>query len=55
MAGVKIAQPKVVSRAEWLRARKQLLVKEKEPSRQRDAVSRERFNLTDWARHHDNY
>jgi predicted dithiol-disulfide oxidoreductase (DUF899 family) len=36
-------------------ARKQLLVKEKELSRQRDAVSRERFNLTDWARHHDNY
>jgi hypothetical protein len=25
MAGIKIAQPQVVSRAEWLRARKQLL------------------------------
>lgn len=33
MAGIKIAQPQVVSRAEWLRARKQLLVKEKELSR----------------------
>lgn len=49
MAGVKIAQPKGVSRAEWLRARKQLLVKEKELSRQRDAVSRERRELP-WVR-----
>ncbi len=49
MAGVKIAQPKVVSRAEWLAARKQLLVKEKELTRQRDAVSRERRELP-WVR-----
>jgi len=37
--------PKVVSRDEWLRARKELLVKEKEWSRQRDAQSAERRKL----------
>jgi predicted dithiol-disulfide oxidoreductase (DUF899 family) len=49
MAGIKIAQPKVGSRGEGLRARKQLLVKEKALSRQRDAVSRERRELP-WVR-----
>jgi predicted dithiol-disulfide oxidoreductase (DUF899 family) len=38
-------QPKVVSRAEWLLARKELLAKEKEFSRQRDALSVERRKL----------
>jgi predicted dithiol-disulfide oxidoreductase (DUF899 family) len=37
--------PKVVTRAEWLAARKELLVKEKEWNRQRDALSAERRKL----------
>ena len=37
--------PKVVSREAWLRARKELLVKEKEWNRQRDALSAERRKL----------
>ena len=36
---------KVVSRAEWLAARKNLLAKEKDFSRQRDALSAERRKL----------
>ncbi len=38
-------QPPVVSRAEWLEARKQLLIKEKEFTRHRDAVRAERQKL----------
>lgn len=38
-------EPKVVSRGAWLRARKELLVKEKEWNRQRDALSAERRPL----------
>src|SRR5690606_29265123 len=37
--------PKVVSRAEWLEARKQLLVKEKELTRMNDALSAQRRQL----------
>jgi hypothetical protein len=37
--------PKVVSRAEWLTARKQLLEQEKELTRRRDALSAERRRL----------
>ena len=37
--------PKVASREEWLRARKELLVKEKEWNRQRDALSAKRRSL----------
>src|SRR6266487_1729056 len=37
--------PRVVSRAEWLVARKALLIKEKEFTRQRDALSAERRML----------
>jgi predicted dithiol-disulfide oxidoreductase (DUF899 family) len=37
--------PKVVSRDEWLAARKELLAKEKELTRHRDAVNIERRNL----------
>src|SRR3954451_14290054 len=37
--------PKIVSRDEWLRARKQLLAKEKEMTRQSDALNIERRNL----------
>lgn len=40
-----IEYPRVVSRAEWLAARKELLVKEKEFNRQRDALSAERRKL----------
>jgi predicted dithiol-disulfide oxidoreductase (DUF899 family) len=38
-------QPKVVSRTEWLAARKELLPKEKEFNRMRDALSAERRKL----------
>ena len=37
--------PKVVSRAEWLTARKELLEQEKELQRRRDALSAERRRL----------
>lgn len=37
--------PQIVSRAEWLAARKALLAKEKEATRQRDALSAERRKL----------
>ncbi len=37
--------PRVVSKAEWLAARKELLIKEKEATRQRDALSAERRKL----------
>ena len=37
--------PRIASKAEWLAARKQLLIKEKEATRQRDALSAERRKL----------
>ena len=40
-----MAKPKVVSRDEWTTARKRLLVKEKELTRQRDALNAERRAL----------
>ncbi len=40
-----ISSPPIVSRAEWLVARKALLAQEKEASRQRDALSAERRKL----------
>jgi predicted dithiol-disulfide oxidoreductase (DUF899 family) len=45
MAGVKIEDPRVVSPSEWLEARKRLLVKEKQFTRQRDELSAERREL----------
>src|SRR5271168_700143 len=42
---VKLQQPKVVSPAEWLAARKEFLAKEKEFTRLRDELSRERREL----------
>jgi predicted dithiol-disulfide oxidoreductase (DUF899 family) len=45
MALSTIENPKVVSRAEWLAARKELLVKEKELTRSRDALSQQRREL----------
>jgi predicted dithiol-disulfide oxidoreductase (DUF899 family) len=40
-----IEHPKAVSRAEWLTARKELLVKEKQLTRQRDEIDRQRRAL----------
>ncbi len=41
----KMDRPRIVPRAEWLVARKELLAKEKESTRQRDALSAERRKL----------
>ena len=49
MTTSKIEHPRVVSRAEWLVARKELLTKEKQFTRQRDALSAERRELP-WVR-----
>ena len=40
-----IDNPKIVSQAEWLAAREELLAREKEFTRQRDALSAERRKL----------
>src|SRR5437867_335837 len=45
MTSTDVTLPKVVSRAEWLVARKALLAKEKELTRHRDAVNAERRRL----------
>jgi predicted dithiol-disulfide oxidoreductase (DUF899 family) len=45
MGGAQMGLPHVVSRDEWLAARKELLVKEKELTRQRDALNAERRRL----------
>ncbi len=45
MTLVAVEHPKVVSEAEWLAARKDLLAKEKEFTRQRDALSAERSKM----------
>jgi predicted dithiol-disulfide oxidoreductase (DUF899 family) len=45
MTESQLAQPKIVSQDEWLAARKELLVKEKELTRQKDALSAERRRL----------
>src|ERR1700720_3442535 len=45
----KIENPKVTSQAQWLAARKQLLTKEKEFTRLRDEISRQRRELP-WER-----
>lgn len=45
MNRIAAALPKVVSRAEWLAARKTLLAKEKEATRLRDAIAAERRRL----------
>src|SRR5467141_4466726 len=49
-----VENPKVVSRAEWIAARKELLAKEKTLTRQRDAVSAERRQLP-WVKVDKNY
>lgn len=45
MTSVLVEHPKVVSQAEWLAARKELLTKEKQFTRERDALSAERRKL----------
>ena len=45
MIASQIEQPKIVSRAEWLAARKALLIKEKQLTRQRDEVDVQRREL----------
>jgi predicted dithiol-disulfide oxidoreductase (DUF899 family) len=47
-------RPPIVSRAEWLEARKEFLVKEKELTRLRDRLSAERRNLP-WVKVEKNY
>ena len=49
-----IANPKIVSRDEWLAARKKLLVKEKRLTRERDALAAERRQLP-WVKVEKNY
>src|ERR1700676_1505158 len=49
MSKRQIEQPRVVSQAEWLTARKELLKKEKELTRQKEAVSAARRELP-WVR-----
>ncbi|HTS13305.1 MAG TPA: thioredoxin family protein [Candidatus Limnocylindrales bacterium] len=45
MTNAAVASPKVVSQSEWLAARKELLAKEKDLTRRRDALAGERRNL----------
>jgi predicted dithiol-disulfide oxidoreductase (DUF899 family) len=54
MTTLKIAMPEVVSRAEWLEARKKLLLEEKSYTRQGDALAAERRNLP-WVRVEKDY
>lgn len=49
-----VDNPKVVSRDEWLAARKKLLVKEKQLTRERDAIAAERRQLP-WVKVEKNY
>jgi len=52
--GTKAASHKVVSREEWLKARKELLAKEKKLTRDRDAIAAERRALP-WVKIDKNY
>ena len=54
MTTMKIAIPEVVSRAEWLEARKKLLLKEKSYAREGDALAAERRRLP-WVRVEQDY
>src|SRR5258705_13590127 len=49
-----IENPKIVSRDEWLAARKKLLAKEKQLTRERDAIAAERRQLP-WVKVEKNY
>jgi predicted dithiol-disulfide oxidoreductase (DUF899 family) len=54
MTTLKIAAPEIVSRAEWIEARKKLLLKEKSYARQGDMLAAERRALP-WVRVDKNY
>src|SRR4051812_26594325 len=54
MATSTVVNQKVVSRAEWLAARKTLLAKEKELTRSRDELNRQRLELH-WVKVEKNY
>jgi predicted dithiol-disulfide oxidoreductase (DUF899 family) len=54
MTTLKIAAPKIVSRGEWLEARKQLLLEEKSYTRQGDALGAKRRDLP-WVREDKEY
>jgi Bacterial protein of unknown function (DUF899) len=54
MSANTIDNPKIVSRQEWLTARKKLLAKEKQLTRQRDALAAERRQLP-WVKVDKNY
>ncbi len=54
MTTILTEQPNVVSRAEWLAARKGLLIKEKQLTRQRDEIDRQRRALP-WVKVEKNY
>ena len=49
-----ITKPKIVSQAEWESARKELLIKEKQLTRQRDEIDRQRRDLP-WVKVEKNY
>ena len=49
-----VDNPKIVSREEWLAARKELLAKEKRLTRERDALAAERRQLP-WVKVEKNY
>ena len=54
MSANTIDNPKIVAREEWLAARKKLLAKEKQLTRDRDAVAAERRELP-WVEVEKNY
>jgi predicted dithiol-disulfide oxidoreductase (DUF899 family) len=54
MASTAIDSPRIVSEAEWIEARKDLLAKEKEFTRLRDAISAERRKMP-WVKIEKNY
>jgi predicted dithiol-disulfide oxidoreductase (DUF899 family) len=54
MSANTIDNPKIVSREEWFRARKKLLAKEKQLTRDRDALAAERRELP-WVKVEKNY
>ena len=54
MSASTVEHPKVVSAAEWIEARKELLAKEKALTRQRDALAQERLQLP-WLKVEKNY
>jgi predicted dithiol-disulfide oxidoreductase (DUF899 family) len=47
-----MAEPRIVSHEEWLKARTALMAKEKKFTRLRDELARERRAMA-WARRHD--